>query len=176
MPALWYVEHASGGTLARPELARVRAAARAGELQTLWVYRLDRLTRTGIRDTLGLLEELRGRGCVVRSVADELPDVDGPMGDVVVAMLAWVAQLERQLVRERQAAARARIEAAGGSWGRPRRLTAEKAAWVRRELKTRTVADVAASSGLSESTIRRARKATTPRVSRRKARGPSSRK
>jgi DNA invertase Pin-like site-specific DNA recombinase len=125
----------------------------------LWVYRLDRLTRSGIRDTLQLLHELRARGCVVRSVADGLPDMDGPLGEVLVAVLAWTAQVERQMIRERQAVARARLEASGRNWGRPKRLDAKKLAWLRRELgKGRSVRDLVSASGLSESTIRRALK------------------
>lgn len=154
----WYVERASGATLARPELQRLRADVREGRVRVLWVYRLDRLTRSGIRDTLGLLGELRGRGCVVRSVADALPDMDGSMGDVVVAFLAWAAQVEREALRERQAAARAKLEASGRTWGRPR-LASEKAAWVLAQLrKRRPVVEIAKASGISESTVRRLRR------------------
>lgn len=41
----WRSEKRSGKLLARPELDRVRADARAGAISKLYVYRLDRLTR-----------------------------------------------------------------------------------------------------------------------------------
>jgi DNA invertase Pin-like site-specific DNA recombinase len=88
------------------------------------VYRLDRLTRSGIRDTLGLLEELRGAGCHVVTVADGF-ELGGPAGDVVIAVIAWAAQMERAAIGERIRAARARVEAAKGAWGRPRRVAGE---------------------------------------------------
>lgn len=47
--------------------------------------------------------------------------VSGPARDVIVAVLAWAAQMERQAISERIMAARERIEGEGGTWGRPRR-------------------------------------------------------
>jgi DNA invertase Pin-like site-specific DNA recombinase len=119
--ARWFVEKRSGATLQRPELELVRAGARRGALSKLYVFALDRLTRSGIRDTLAILEELRGAGCQVSTVADPFP-LEGPAADVVVAVFAWVAQMERKRIGERISAARARVEAEGGRWGRPRRV------------------------------------------------------
>ncbi len=119
--AVWYTEKASAGKIDRPVLARVRELARLGEIRKLYVFRLDRLTRTGIRDTLALLEELRGAGCKVLTLADGF-DLEGPAADVVISVLAWAAQMERLALGERIAAARARVEARGGAWGRPKSL------------------------------------------------------
>ena len=102
---------------------------RAGEVRRLYVFRLDRLARSGIRDTLGLLEEFRGAGCELVTLADGF-SLDGPARDVIVAVIAWAAQMERAAIGERISAARERIERAGGKWGRPGRMTqaqAEKA-------------------------------------------------
>src|SRR5260370_10952568 len=66
----WYSEKKSGKTIARPELDRVRDLARQGHLQKLYVYRLDRLARSGIRDMLTIIEDLRGHGCEGVSIAD----------------------------------------------------------------------------------------------------------
>src|SRR5579863_7286865 len=53
----WYSEKKSAKTMNRPELTKLRAEARAGSLRKLYVFRLDRLTRSGIRDTFELIEE-----------------------------------------------------------------------------------------------------------------------
>lgn len=116
----WYSE-ARSGARERPELARLRERARRGELKRLYVFRYDRLTRGGIRDLLAIVEELRGGGCELVSVTDGFA-LDGPAADVVLAVLAFAAQMERQAMSERISAARDRVEAAGGRWGRPRRL------------------------------------------------------
>ena len=119
-----YAEKKSGKTLARPELDRLRADARAGLVRKLYVYRLDRLTRSGIRDTFELIEELRVHGVELVSVSDGF-SLDGPAAEVVLAVMAWAAKMERLAINERIAAARERVEAEGRRWGRPRRIDDE---------------------------------------------------
>lgn len=114
----WFSEVRSGKASLRPELDTIRGLARRGELARLWVFRLDRLTRRGASDLLTLVHELRRYGCAVGSVADNF-DLDGPMGDVVLAVLGAMAQWELDAQRERREAARAAAEARGSKWGRP---------------------------------------------------------
>lgn len=118
---LWFEEKKSGGTIERPVLQKLRAAVRAGVVGRLYVFRIDRLTRSGIRDTLGLVEEFRRGGAELVSVADGF-DLSGPGADIVLAVMAWAAQMERSAIGERIKAARVRVEASGGRWGRPRRV------------------------------------------------------
>lgn len=149
----WFIEKRSARTLERPELAALREAARRGEVRVIYVFRLDRFARSGIRDTLGLLDELRQAGCQVVTVADGF-SLDGPFSEVVTAVLAWAAQMERVAMGERIAAARTRIEAAGKHWGRPRRAdsaTLEQA----RELKAagRSIREIAIAMSIPRSTV-----------------------
>jgi putative DNA-invertase from lambdoid prophage Rac len=123
--AVWYSDTFTGGRMDRPELGRLRAASRAGDARRLYVYRLDRLTRTGIRDTLEIVDELRRHGCELVTVADGF-DVAGPAAEIVLAVLAWAAKMERVAINERISAARVRVEARGGTWGRPPRMTREQ--------------------------------------------------
>src|SRR5689334_7706679 len=58
----WYAEKMTAAALARPALEQLRADARAGKIRRVYVYRLDRLTRSGIRDTFEVVEELRQAG------------------------------------------------------------------------------------------------------------------
>lgn len=119
----WYAEKKSGKTLTRPELDRLRTDVRGGRLQgRLYVFKLDRLTRSGIRDTFEVIEELKGHGVELVSAADGF-DLSGPVAEVILAVMAWAAKMELVTRGERVAAARDRIEAAGGQWGRPSRLT-----------------------------------------------------
>src|SRR5215468_3997888 len=90
----WFEEKRSGRTLARPELDRLRQAARGGQFRKLYVFRLDRLTRSGIRDTFEVIEELRAHGCEVVSVADGF-SLEGPAAEVFLAVMAWAAKMER---------------------------------------------------------------------------------
>lgn len=117
----WFSERASARTTDRPELKALKAAAARGELSKVYVYRLDRLCRSGIRDTLVLLEHFRHYGVPVETVADGFSPT-GPAGDVVIAVLAWAAQIERLANGERISAARGRLAAEGRPWGRPTRF------------------------------------------------------
>lgn len=118
---LWFEEKRSGGTIERPALQKLREAVRAGHVGRVYVFRIDRLTRSGIRDTLGLVEEFRRGGAELVTVADGF-DLSGPGAEIVLAVMAWAAQMERAAIGERIKAARVRVEAAGGRWGRPRRV------------------------------------------------------
>lgn len=151
----WYSEKVTGGTMARPELRRLRADVAAGKVKRLYVYALDRLTRSGILDTFALVAELRQGGAELVSVADPF-DLAGPASEVIIAVMAWAAQQERTRLHARLAAARARVEAAGGRWGRPSRLTPAEVAEVQRRLTGgATVRQVAAAMKVPRSTVGR---------------------
>lgn len=121
---LWFADVASGRSMERPQLRKLRDKIRVGGVQRLWVWRLDRLTRSGIVDTLSCIQEMQRHGCELASVADGFA-LDGPAAEVILSVLAWAAQVEREKIRENQLAARARMAAEGRSWGRPRVLTPE---------------------------------------------------
>lgn len=117
----WYAEKVPGAGAPRPELERLRADARRGALGRVYVYRLDRLSRGGIRQTLEIVQELRGAGVELVLVADAF-DLTGPAAEPMIAMLAWCAEWERAAIRARMKDARERVERAGGTWGRAPRM------------------------------------------------------
>lgn len=150
-----YEEKRTASVLARPELDRLRAAVRAGAVRRLYVFRIDRLTRTGIRDTFELVEELRQHGCELVTASDGF-DLNGPMAEPLIAMMAWAAKMENHARRERQAAARERIEEQGGTWGRPQRLTpAQQAEVSNRRRKRQSIRKIASALKIPHATIGR---------------------
>jgi DNA invertase Pin-like site-specific DNA recombinase len=152
----WYAEKRSAKTIARPELDRLRADARAGLIRRLYVFRLDRLSRSGIRDTFDLVEELRAAGVEIVTVADGFT-LEGPAAEVILAVMAWAAKMERLALSERVSAARERVEAEGGRWGRPRRMDEATRARAR-ELKAagRSVREIAIALKVPRATVGRA--------------------
>lgn len=127
--AEWFEEKAGASTMRRHELKRLRDAVTRGGVGRVYVFRLDRLARSGVADTFRLLDHFRAHGCALVSVADGLPATDGPWGDVVIAVLAAAAEIELTALRERLKVARAKCEREGRKWGRPPRLT--RAEWPR---------------------------------------------
>jgi len=118
--ARWYCEKLSGAKVLRPALERLLDDARQGHINRLYVYRLDRLSRQGIAHMMRIVGELQHCGCIVQTVADGF-SLEGPASEIILAVLAWAAKTERTAINERIAAARVRVEASGGHWGRPRR-------------------------------------------------------
>lgn len=120
----WFGDVASGGTMDRPELERLRQALEQRCITRVWVWRLDRLSRSGIGDTLECVAAVRRAGATLASVADPFALEDGPGAELVLAVMAWAAQFEREKIRENQQAARARRAQQGLGWGRPGLATA----------------------------------------------------
>jgi len=121
------------------------------------VFRLDRLSRSGIRDTLTLLDEFRHCGVAVCSVSDGI-DPSGPMGEIVIAVLAWAAQLERAAIGERISAARARLANEGRGWGRPSKITDQQRAQIAVRLaRDDSIRAIARDVGVPKSTVQRER-------------------
>jgi DNA invertase Pin-like site-specific DNA recombinase len=153
---VWYSEKRSGKSLARPELDRLRADARAGRVERVYLFRLDRLTRSGIRDTFEAVEELRAAGTDIVTVADGF-SLNGPAAEVILAVMAWAAKMERLAINERISAARERVEAEGGRWGRPSRFTNEdRAHIVAMRNEGRTIREIAVAIKAPRSTVARA--------------------
>ncbi|MGH3564890.1 MAG: recombinase family protein [Pseudonocardia sp.] len=111
-------DDASGATTTRPYLQRALSAARAGLFDVLLVYRVDRFSRS-LRDTVALLEELDDAGVVFRSSTEPF-DTSGPMGRMLLQLLAMFAQFERDTIIERVIAVMER-KATRGKWKGGRR-------------------------------------------------------
>ena len=142
--------------MARAELDRLRSDALAGHFRRLYVYRLDRLTKSGIRDTFELVEELRAAGVEVVTVADGFT-MDGPAAEVILAVMSWAAKMERLAISERISAARVRVEAQGGKWGRPSRMSEDLVARARLlHQQGRSVRQISAALKVPRSTVGRA--------------------
>jgi DNA invertase Pin-like site-specific DNA recombinase len=103
-----------------------------------------------------VIEELRAHGAELVSVSDGFA-LDGPAAEVVLAVTAWAAKMERLAINERISAARERVEAEGRSWGRPRRLdrrTCDQVATMRAAGKS--VREIAMALKVPKSTVARA--------------------
>ena len=118
----WYAEKASGRTLKRAELDRLRLDARHGRVSRLYVFKLDRLTRSGLVDTVSVVREFQRAGVELVSVTDGF-DLTGQAAELIVGVMGWAAEFERMSIAIRTKAARARLEAQGGAWGRPKRMS-----------------------------------------------------
>ena len=151
-----FTDTASGTVNARerPGLAALLAEARAGD--TLVIRELSRIGRTSL-DVISTVQHLREeRG--IRLIVQNLGDLSGPMGNLLVTVLSAVSQLERELTAERAALGREAARLRGVTTGRRPSLTPAQVRHAR-ELADggRTSGEITALiGGVSQRTVQRA--------------------
>jgi len=91
-----YSDVMSGTKAARPGYQQMIADIRAGRIDALVVFRLDRLGRSS-RELIMLVDELETRGIAVFSLNENL-DTTTPIGKAVRDILLILAQLERDQI------------------------------------------------------------------------------
>jgi putative DNA-invertase from lambdoid prophage Rac len=154
-------EGISGGTMAadRPQFAKLLEMVREGD--TVFVYAVDRLGRDAL-DVQATVRRLMNLGVTLH--IHGIGIVGGGAGEIVLAVLAQVADLERRKIRERtqagRDAARAALEATGKTHrgkenlGRPRAQDgAAVFAW--RLQNAASIKQTAQHFGLSQATVKR---------------------
>jgi Site-specific recombinases, DNA invertase Pin homologs len=83
------------------------------------VYALDRVARS-LWDLAAVVKELEARGKIMLSVREEwLQSIDPKVRQLVVVMLGWAAEMEREFIQERTREALASLKAQGKHVGRP---------------------------------------------------------
>jgi DNA invertase Pin-like site-specific DNA recombinase len=117
-----FEDQASGAKMARPGLDQALSHLREGDALVIW--KLDRLGRT-IRGLIELVGELRDRGIGFRSLTEGF-DTSTPGGRLIFHIFAALAEMERDLIRERTQAGLAAARARGRNGGRKPKLSAGK--------------------------------------------------
>ncbi|MCK6444071.1 recombinase family protein [Elstera cyanobacteriorum] len=159
-----YTETVSGSVLAldRPEFARMLdAIERTWKPKRLVVNKLDRLGRDA-SDVMQTVKRLDVAGCSVKVL--QLGDIDltSPPGKLVLATLAAVAEIERDILIERTQAGLQRAKAEGKRLGRPRTASWDSAAVIRTALaEGASVSQVARDHNVSRATAIRIRDRAT---------------
>ena len=100
--AIWFVDAKTGDNLDRPAFKRLQAALFNGEVGTIIVYKLDRVSRN-LRDGINTLCDWLKAGIRVVSVTQQL-DFAGQTGPLIASVLFAVSEMEQSTRRDRQAA------------------------------------------------------------------------
>ena len=154
----WYRDSFTGKTLDRPGFNRLLSDVRAGKIETIAIWRLDRLWRTAAGLT-ALFEELRSRKVNLMSLKDGL-DLSTAAGRLMANVLASVAAFETEVRAERVLAGLAVARERGVRLGRPEgvhtrvKVTAEQVTMARRlKAEGHGVSAISRATGLSRPTI-----------------------
>lgn len=108
----------SSSERSRPELERLLADARRGAIDIVVVWRFDRFARS-TRELMNALDEFRQLNVDFISLREAV-DTSTPAGRVLFAMIAAVAEFERDIIRERVKAGIAKARRQGKRLGRPK--------------------------------------------------------
>ena len=108
----------SGSKDRRPELDRLMSDIMRGQVDVVCVYRFDRFARS-VKHLVTALEEFRARGIDFVSVHDGI-DTSTPAGRFTFHVIAAVAELEREIIRERVRSGLQAARRRGEKLGRPR--------------------------------------------------------
>lgn len=105
-----YLDDGVSGKVAisrRPAGERLVHDAQQGAFERIVVYSLDRLGRNML-NIIMQVERLRRREISVESVKEGFVFDNSPMGGMMLAMLSWAAEFEREQIRERTTRGRAK--------------------------------------------------------------------
>jgi DNA invertase Pin-like site-specific DNA recombinase len=120
-----FVDRASGADPNRPELRRMLQAGMMRQFACILVWRLDRFSRENMSQVVGRIQKLRERGVGIMSLCESWLDTEAtnPMGELVLAVMAWAAAEERRKISDRTKAGIAQRRAIG-QWrgGRPKKV------------------------------------------------------
>lgn len=155
----WYEDKATGNNTDRPGFKKLQRDVFNGEIGTVVVVRLDRVSRK-LREGLDAITGWLEQGIRFVSTSQQF-DFRGSAGKLILAVLLGVAEMEQTIRKERQRAGIEAAKARGVYKGRKpgargKRTVANKANAERaKELKQQglKVAEIARSLGVSRPTI-----------------------
>jgi DNA invertase Pin-like site-specific DNA recombinase len=114
-PVKWFRDKFTGRTMNRPGMDQLTDHLRAGRLERIVVWRLDRLGRT-TKGLCQLFDELTERKVDLVSLKDGF-SLASPAGRLHARILASVAEYETEVRAERVAAGQAVARRNGKTWG-----------------------------------------------------------
>jgi len=156
----WYIDKESGDTLNRPEFERLQRNIFNGEVKTVVVWKLDRLSRS-LKDGIDTLCDWCDLGIRVVSVTQQI-DFNGVTGKLIASVLFAVAEMEQETRRERQAAGIAAAKALGVYTGRPKgavKAGVNPGRAIQLKKRGLTQPEISQAMGVSVSSVRRYLKA-----------------
>jgi DNA invertase Pin-like site-specific DNA recombinase len=149
-----FCEKESGTKDDRRELRRMLRFLKPGDV--VIVSALDRLTRGGPFKTLSILNEITSRHAAYRSLAEPWADTTHELGEVLAALVGYIARKTRDDILRRTAAGRERARANGVMFGRRPKLSPSEQQDARQRIAAgESQSAVARSFGVSCSTVSR---------------------
>ncbi len=120
----WYKDKYTGKSMDRPSMVKLLDDIHNGKINTILIWRLDRLGRTASGLTK-LFDDLQRYKCNLISLKDHL-DLSTPAGRLNACIIASVACYETEVRAERVKAGQASAKARGKKWGGSKKVMKKK--------------------------------------------------
>lgn len=153
-----YIDRESAKNGNRGAFKQLFADASRRSFDVVVVWALDRLTREGVHQTFGYIEQLKQFGVAFESYTEPHFRTTGPAGELMLAVAAWIAKQERQRLSERTIAGLERARRAGRIGGRPR-VVVDRERLAELDEEGWTVREIGAEMGISAASVSRLLKA-----------------
>jgi DNA invertase Pin-like site-specific DNA recombinase len=141
----------SGAKDSRPELNILMDDARKRQFDAIVVWRFDRFARS-TKHLLSALEEFRSLGIQFISYSENV-DTSSALGQALFTIVSVVAELERNLIRERVSAGIRNARANGKTLGRPKSKVGREQI-VELKAQGQSLRQIAANLGVGYGTVR----------------------
>jgi len=141
----------SGAKDSRPELNILMDDARKRQFDAIVVWRFDRFARS-TKHLLLALEEFRSLGIQFISYQENI-DTSSALGQALFTIVSAVAQLERDLIRERVSAGIRNARANGKKLGRPK-SEVDRERILKLKAQGQSLRQIAANLGVGYGTVR----------------------
>lgn len=149
-----YGEKESGVNDNRRALRKMMRSLNPGDI--VIVSALDRLTRGGPFKTLSVLQDITSRGASYKSLAEPWADTTTELGEVLAALVGYIARKTREDILRRTSAGRERARRLGVRFGRKPKLSpSQKAIALVRRRTGESLSQIARTYNVSCSTISR---------------------
>ena len=150
--ARWFEDHDSATNLQRDAFKKLQDAIFAGEIDTVVVWKLDRLARN-LKEGVNVLADWCQRGVRVIAITQQI-DLSGPVGNLIASLLFGIAEIELQHSKERQAIGIALAKKRGVYTGRRLGTTKAMPARARALRKQKlTIPEIAQALGVKQRTV-----------------------
>lgn len=134
-----YIDKCSGKDRERPELTAMMSNLRSGD--EIVCHSLDRLARNTF-DLLSLVKDITNKGCSIVFLKENLrfePGKDNAINNLMMQILASIAEFERNLIKTRQAEGIAIAKAKKKFKGKSEKLKEDAADELRNLLKEKKI-------------------------------------
>lgn len=150
--ARWFEDRDSATNLQRDAFKKLQDAIFAGEIETVVVWKLDRLARN-LKEGVNVLADWCQRGVRVIAITQQI-DLSGPVGNLIASLLFGIAEIELQHSKERQAIGIALAKKRGVYTGRRLGTTKAMPARARTLRKQKlTIPEIAQALGVKQRTV-----------------------